>query len=154
MKAVGRNESVGGGDPKLSEALRYADGWEGAFVRSARDNRLQQALTTLAAEVRRLRAELSRLQADAGRMTLALQGYGKHPEECADKLGGGACVSHMAYESVTAFLRAEGYDYDDDKETWVKVAITKGEEAPPSGRAVVVPATATKPLTGLDRSEP
>lgn len=39
------------------------------------------------------------------RLTLALNGYGKHPEECTGADGRGACASHMAYEELREILR-------------------------------------------------
>ena len=38
--------------------------------------------------------------AELQRLTLALEGYGKHPAECNTPDGEGACVSHMAYEEL------------------------------------------------------
>lgn len=54
------------------------------------------------------------------RLTLALRGYGKNPEECNPPDGSGACASHMAYNELTEFLKAEGYVYDDEKETYLR----------------------------------
>lgn len=51
------------------------------------------------------------------RLKKALAAYGKNPDEC--KGPDGACVSHMAYEELTAQIRAAGWQWDDCAESWV-----------------------------------
>ncbi len=51
-----------------------------------------------------LQRQLAEANAEVQRLTLALNGYGKHPEECAGTDGEGACVSHMAYEESSQQL--------------------------------------------------
>lgn len=66
-------------DPKLcAELLELHEQPGPAFV---------EHINAMATQLRAASAEIERL-------TLALNGYGKHPEECADER---PCVSHMAY---------------------------------------------------------
>ena len=62
------------------------------------------------------------------RLTLALNGYGKHPEECTGADGEGACVSHMAYEELRESLRKKSSTtYEPNKKRRTPVGAGDGD---------------------------
>lgn len=74
------------------------------------------ALRALAASAQA--GELVQLRTEVLRLTLALRGYGKHPEECGSAEEG-ACVSHAAYTELTEQISGAGWVWDETSDKWI-----------------------------------